>query len=399
MSGEVRRRQVDAPAGGGELPPMTVLSLMSGTSADGVDGVLARLHLRPGGLDWQALGRLSRPYRPELRERLLRALKPQTSDVSLITQLDAEVGHAYADAAEELAASCSTPLDLIAISGQTVYHIPREDASRDWRTRSTLQVGEASLVAERCRVPVVSDFRKGDMAAGGQGAPLVPFGDLHLYGERGVNRAVHNLGGISNLTYLPASLSGERVLAFDTGPANCLMDEAAARYAGLAFDEDGALAAAGRVDERLLNGWLEHPYLRLPPPKTTGREVFELDSFVSGPTPEPADLLATLCAFTAESVAAAYREHVIPLGLDEVLLAGGGALNPTLVRMIRDRLPVPVRTFAELGYDARDREALAFAVMGYCGFHGLANVLPSATGASRPVVAGKIVDLRPRWGE
>ena len=379
-----------------ELPPMNVISLMSGTSADGIDGVLARLELLPQGLEWQVLGRLSRPYPAELRERLLLALKPRTSDVSLITQLHAQVGHAYADAAAALSGEAGERVDLVAISGQTVYHIPREDRERDWRTVSTLQLGEASLVAERLSVPVMSDFRQGDMAAGGEGAPLVPFGDLHLYGERGRNRAVHNLGGISNLTYLPADLSPDGVLAFDTGPANCLMDDAAGRFSDRGFDEDGRLAASGRVNDGLLSRWLEHPYLRLPPPKTTGRELFELEAFLPDPAPPLPDLMATLCAFSAESIAAAYREFVVPRGLDEVLLAGGGALNPTLVTMIRERLQVPVRTFAELGYDPRDREALAFAVMAYCGYHGLANIVPRATGARRPVVAGTIVDLRPR---
>lgn len=403
-----------------DLPPMAVMSLMSGTSADGVDAVVARLHLRPDGLDWKVLGRKSRPYPAELRRRLLLALKPETSDVSLITQLGAEVGHAYAEVAAELAheAEAAQPVELIALSGQTVYHIPREDEARRWQTVSTLQLGESAFVAERCKVPVMSDFRHADVAAGGQGAPLVPFGDLLLYREPGVNRAVHNLGGISNLTYLPADGDGDKVFAFDTGPANCLMDEAAARFAGLDYDREGRFAAAGKIDEGVLKRWLEHPYLRLPPPKTTGRELFELDVFLPLETAaegvaslqhrwvpvagmatsesETADLLATLCAFTAESIAAAYRDFVIPRGLDEILLAGGGAHNPTLVGMLRERLSLPVRTFAELGYDARDREALAFAVMAYCGFHGVPNILPSATGARRAVVAGKLVDLWPR---
>ena len=374
---------------------MLVISLMSGTSADGVDAVLARLRLRGGELDWEVLGRKSLSYEPDVRSRLLRSMKPESSDVAAITQLHAEVGQVYAEAAAALAGELTYPVDLIALSGQTIYHIPRVAEERGWRTVSTLQLGEPSIVAERCGVPVMSDFRQGDMAAGGQGAPLVPFGDRLLYGKEGVNRAVHNLGGISNLTYLP--VQGE-VFAFDTGPANCLMDEAAARFVGMAYDRDGSLAAAGEVHQELLGRWLQHPFLLLPPPKTTGRELFELDAFLPE-APEqlpPADLLATLCAFTAGSIAAAYREFVIPLGLDEILLAGGGALNPTLVAKLREELPVSVRTFEELGYDARDREALAFAVMAYCGFHGLPNTLPSATGASRPVVAGKLVDLRPR---
>jgi anhydro-N-acetylmuramic acid kinase len=381
-----------------DLPEMVVLSLMSGTSADGVDAVVASFRLADGRLDWEVLERRSAPYPAELRRRLLLALKPETSDVVQLTQLHAEVGLAYAALAAELTEGPAERIELIAVSGQTVYHIPRIDEERGWHTVSTLQLGEAALVAERCQLPVMCDFRQGDMAAGGQGAPMVSFGDLYLFGEPGVSRAVHNLGGISNLTYLGHAGRVEEVFAFDTGPANCLMDEAAERFTGKGFDEDGRLAAAGRVDKVLLERWLEHPYLRLPPPKTTGREVFELASFLPGDAGErePADLLATLCAFSAESIARSYRDFVLPRGLDEVLLAGGGALNPTLVTMLKGRLPVPVRTFQELGWDARDREALAFAVMAYFGFHRRPNILPSATGARRPVVAGKLVDQRPR---
>jgi anhydro-N-acetylmuramic acid kinase len=393
------------------LPEMVVMGLMSGTSADGVDAVVARLRLSEGRLDWEVLARRSAPYPSELRRRLLLASKPETSDVVLLTQLHAEVGRAYAELALALSEEMrnSHPVELVALSGQTVYHIPRLDEARDWRVVSTLQLGEAALVAERCDLPVMCDFRQGDMAAGGQGAPMVAFGDLLLYGQSGVSRAVHNLGGISNLTYLSADGDPGKVFAFDTGPANCLMDDAMERFAGKGFDEGGRLAAAGNVDRKLLSRWLEHPYLRLAPPKTTGREVFELEAFlpdrpgngrspVAGPASslDLANLVATLCAYTAESIAAAYREFVIPHGLDEILLAGGGALNPTLVGMLRELLPVPLRTFAELDYDARDREALAFAVMAYCGYHGRPNTLPAATGAKRAVVAGKLLDHHAR---
>jgi anhydro-N-acetylmuramic acid kinase len=387
--------------GAGDLPAMVVLGLMSGTSADGVDAVAARLELSGGSFAWEVLARRSAPYPTEMRRRLLLTLKPETSDVALLTQLHAEVGIAYAELAATMVEDLTTPIELIALSGQTVYHIPRTDEARGWRTVSTLQLGEAAVVAERCELPVMCDFRQGDLAAGGQGAPLVSFGDLLLYSQPGIARAVHNLGGISNLTYLPADGNENGVFAFDTGPANCLMDEAAEVFLGKGFDEGGRLAAAGTVDRALLAEWLKHPYLRLPPPKTTGREVFELSRFLPEgasrrPAPWPADFMATLCAYSAATIEVAYREHVRPRGLDEVLLAGGGAFNPTLVAMLRESLPVPVKTFEELGWDARDREALAFAVMAYCGYFGRPNILPSATGARRPVVAGKLVDHRPR---
>ena len=374
-----------------DLPAMQVLGVMSGTSLDGVDAILVRFERRGGALAWEVVTRAEAVFAPELRARLLRAIEPGGADAIELTQLHAEVGEAYADLCAAVAAG--HPIDLVALSGQTVYHIPRVDPGRGWRQVSTLQLGESARVVERCRVPVVSDFRQSDLAAGGQGAPMVPFGDLHLFGNPGVARAVQNVGGIGNVTLLPSDGDPVGVLAFDTGPANCLLDEAAAATVGQPFDRGGALAAAGEVDAQLLARLLAHPYLALPPPKTTGREVFNLRELLpEGPGAwSPADLLATLTAFTAESIADAYRRWVLPRGLDEVVLAGGGALNPALVAALRTRLAgVPLHTFEELGWRSKDRETLAFALMGYAAWFGLPNTLPSATGARRAVVAGRI---------
>lgn len=371
------------------LPAMNVLGLMSGTSLDGVDAVLVRLERREG-LEWRLLARHGLPYAPELRERLSAAIRPAGADVVELTQLHAEVGGVYAEVVR--AVQAQHEVDLVALSGQTVYHIPVVDAGRAWRTISTLQLGEAAVVAERCAVPVVSDFRQADLAAGGGGAPMVSFGDLELFATPGRARSVHNLGGISNLTYLPADGDPNRVLAFDTGPANCLLDEAAKRYFGLEYDEGGKLAAGGEVDDSLLASLLAHPYFALRPPKTTGREVFalaELPQLAALDALRPQDALATLSALSAESIARAYREFV-PQEVSEVLLAGGGALNETLVGMLRSRLNLPVTTFEAQGWQSKDREPLAFAVMAYYALHGLPNTLPSATGARHAVVAGKL---------
>ncbi|UCH25083.1 MAG: anhydro-N-acetylmuramic acid kinase [Trueperaceae bacterium] len=370
---------------------MNVLGVMSGTSLDGVDAVLATFEPVGDALVWSVLARESVAYSPELARRLHRALTPEHSDVLLLTQLHTEVGEVYAEVVQGIRQS--KRVDLVAISGQTVYHIPRIEPERGWHTVSTLQLGEAAIVTERCRVPVMADFRQFDLAAGGQGAPMVSFGDLKLYGSPGTARAVHNLGGISNLTYVPASGEPEEVVAFDTGPATCLINEAAMRHYGEALDRNGRHAAAGRVDLGVLERLLEHPYFALEPPKTTGREAFNLKEMgaladLSALTAD--DVLATLTALTAESIALDYRRFVLPHGLDEVLVAGGGALNPTLIAMIQERLPVPVKTFESLGWNAKDREALAFAVMAYYAYHGLPNTLPSATGAKRPVIAGKL---------
>lgn len=374
-----------------DLAALNVLGVMSGTSLDGVDAVLVRLEQTQGKLQWQVLGRESIPYKAELRERLHQVIKPETSNIVLVTQLHAEVGMAYAEVVARVQAR--NAIDLVALSGQTVYHIPCIDEAQGWHTVSTLQLGEAAIVAERCKTMVISDFRQSDMAAGGQGAPMVSFGDFKLFGEQGKARAVHNLGGISNLTYLPANGTADEVFAFDTGPANCLIDEAVKRYFGLEYDEGGKLAASGHVDTHALAKLMKHPYFKQPLPKTTGRELFtlsEIEKSVDINQLSSPDLITTLTAFTAESIAQAYRDFVLPKGLDDVLVAGGGAFNPTLMAMLRERLRVPVKTFEEVGWQSKDREALAFAVMAFFAYYGLPNTLPSATGARRAVVAGKV---------
>lgn len=375
-----------------DLKPAVVVGLMSGTSADGIDTVTARLERVNGRLRWEVLGRGAREYPPDVASDIRRAMDPDRSDVLLVTQLHQRIGQEYAaavSAAQEL-----HRVALVGLSGQTVYHVPRVEPERGWHVKSTLQLGEAAVVAERCRVVTVSDFRQSDLAAGGQGAPLVPFSDHLLYSQPGTARVVVNIGGIANVTYLPADGNPDGVLAFDTGPGNCLMDEAAQAHLGTERDESGAGAAAGDVDEAALERLLEDPYLALRPPKTTGREHFHLRHAMSlgwpgGYSGRPEDLLATLSELTARTIASAIRD--VASGHDvEVLVAGGGARNPSLMRRLREQLGTTVKTFAELGYDDKDRETLAMAVMAYMAVNGEPNVLPSATGASRPVVAGKV---------
>ncbi|MDZ7802190.1 MAG: anhydro-N-acetylmuramic acid kinase [Trueperaceae bacterium] len=395
------------PAPAASEAGLRVVGVMSGTSMDGADAVAVRLQREGAHLAWEVLARASLPYPDALRDRLHTAIRPGGGDVVALTRLHAELGEHVAvlvasmqDAAPRPAGEDEEPYDLVVMSGQTVYHIPRPDPERGWDAPATLQLGEPSRVVERCGLPVVSDLRQADLAAGGQGAPMVPFGDLLLYGQAGIARAVHNLGGISNLTWLPPDGDPDRVLAFDTGPANCLLDELAAAKAGLAYDEGGRLASAGRVDDAVLERLMAHPYLRLLPPKTTGREVFHLGELgATGLAALPTeDALATASEFTAASVAEAYRAHVRPRGLDEVLLAGGGARNPDLVARLRRHLRPLVATvdpFEARGWDSRDREALAFAVMGYEAWHGRVNTLPAATGALHAVIGGRI-SLPPR---
>lgn len=355
------------------LRVMKVLGAMSGTSVDGVDYVLVELEGKPPSLKWKLLQHREILFPAELREGLIQALKSnlKTRELALLHH---KLGGFYAQAAQEFVGVA----ELAAIHGQTVWHEP---------PAATLQIGEPSYLANALDVPVVSDFRPADLALGGEAAPLVPYPDLLLYGQEGVKRAIHNVGGISNLTYLDGP-DPDKVIAFDTGPGNCLMDEAASRL-GLTHDPGGSLAAKGNVDGYKLGRWLEHPFFKRPPPKSTGREVWNLESLETEGF-RPNDLLATLNQLTVQSIEQAYQDFVLPLGLDEVWVAGGGAYNQTLVNQLKATLKIPVYTFEEKGHDSKVREALCFAVLGYLRYLGLPNVLKQVTGASKNAVAGKI---------
>ena len=357
---------------------MRVLGLMSGTSVDGVDLVLADLDLvdDPAGwrLQWRVLDHRAIAFPPQLRQSVLDTLAGRATTRE-VARLHHDLGRFYASAAAEFRGRT----DLAACHGQTVWHEP---------PGCTLQIGEPAYLAEALGVPVVADFRPSDLALGGEAAPLVPCPDLLLYGQAGRRLAIHNIGGISNLTYLPG-LDRAGVLAFDTGPGNVLLDEAAARM-GLTHDAGGAIAATGAVDHMLAARWLAHPYFDRPPPKSTGREIWRLENLDGHGALAPADLLATLTHVTARSIVDAYRRFVIPHGLDEIWLAGGGAANATLLRGIRAGLDVPVLTFEERGLDSKHREALCFAVLGYLRQRGLPNVIGRTTGARADAIAGKI---------
>jgi len=352
-----------------------VLGLMSGTSADGVDLVLVELSGRPPELGHRVLEHRYQPYPAGLATRVRLAQQDRQTTTRELGLLHADLGRFYAEAAAPFAGRA----ELAALAGQTVWHEP---------PHLTWQLGEASWLAEALKAPVVHDFRPADLALGGQGAPLVPFPDLLVYGEEGVRRSIHNIGGISNLTYLPGR-DPAGVVAFDTGPGNCLIDEAAALM-GEPYDPEGSIAAAGRVDEELVEVWFNHAYLRQPPPKSTGREVWKLERLAFARRLKGADLVATVTAFTAKTIVAAYRDFVLSLGLDEVWLAGGGAKNRTLLAGISAGLPVPLYTFDQVGRDPMVREALAFAVLGYLRYLGLPNVLPQTTGARRAALAGRV---------
>jgi len=351
-----------------------VLGLMSGTSADGVDLALAAFAGRPLEVEWSFLDHRHHPYPSELRKRVLEAMRGHLS-VPEVARLHHDLGRFFAEAARGVDA------ELAVLAGQTVWHEP---------PRTTFQLGEGAYLAEALGAPVVADLRPSDLAAGGEGAPLVPYADLLLFGEEGVRRAILNIGGIANVTYLPGR-DPAGVVAFDTGPGNALIDEAAARM-GLTMDEDGRLARRGRVLQSQVAYWLAHPYFDRPPPKSTGREVWRLSALPGVEALSGADLVATVTRFVAEGIARALERHLLPLGLDEVWVAGGGAKNPVLLGHLKELLEVPVIAFPEAtGLDASVREPLAFALLGYLRWLGLPNVLPQTTGAKRPAVMGKVL--------
>jgi len=391
-----------SPAGGlaalARKDPLRVAGLMSGTSADGIDVAIVDLgRAGPVVLAFETVA-----YAPALRRAIFDAFAPPTGAVDLICHLNFAIGEAFAAALVRTARRAGIPLasiDLVGSHGQTVHHLPRPVRRAGVRTASTLQIGEPSVMAERTGITTVADFRPRDIAAGGQGAPLVPYADFVLYRSARKSRAVQNIGGIANVTYLPAGADVGDVLAFDTGPGNMIMDRlVTAITAGrLGYDRGGRMARAGQVHAGLLAELMRHPYLRRRPPKTTGREEFGW-AFADALRERAAklrlrdqDLVATATAFTAESIAAAYRRF---LGgrVDEVILCGGGARNPTLVEMIRRRVaPATVMTTDDLGLNADAKEAVSFAILARETVRGMANNVPSATGAKRAAVLGKIV--------
>ncbi|MEV5745213.1 anhydro-N-acetylmuramic acid kinase [Microbispora rosea] len=360
---------------------MRVLGLMSGTSHDGIDCALVRWSLDGDLLTGVVEHTGTVPYPPELRASIVAALPPDRTDMGEVCRLDTLVGRAFAEAA----AACPAA-DLVCSHGQTMYHWVE-----DGRVRGTLQLGQPAWIAERLGVPVVSDLRVRDVAAGGQGAPLVSAFDLPLLSglPASAGRAgALNLGGIANLTVC------EPPLAYDTGPASALTDAAVRAATGMPYDEDGRLAAAGKVHEGLLAELLAEPYYHRPPPKTTGKELFHagyLDRIAGPYALGLPDLLATLTALTAETVAAEIRRH----GLGTAVVSGGGVRNPALMSALRERAQgVRLLPSDDLGVPSDAKEAIAFSYLGWLTAHGLPGTVPACTGAAGPRVLGTVTPGR-----
>ena len=370
---------------------------MAGTSMDGIDAAL--VEVSGSGIDTRVTFRGFRcyPYPRGVRERLMSVAHGEPVPAGEVSELNFIVGGLFAQAAVSCAAEIGTKpgeLDLIASHGQTIFHqgTPTGDT-----TPSTLQIGEAAVIAEQTGLPVVSDFRTADVAAGGEGAPLVPYFDFVFLRDPNVSRAAQNVGGIANVTYLPANCQPADVIAFDNGPGNMLIDAAASHFTQgrLSCDLDGEMARGGRVNSDLLDRLLEHLFYSRRPPKTAGREQFGaqyLEEVLRMPEAEaisPADIIVTLTALTAESITRSYRDF-LPGEIDEIILSGGGARNPALVEMIERAAASRVRRFDEFGIPSDAKEAVAFALLGSETARGVPSNVPSATGAAHPAILGKI---------
>ncbi|NQT04116.1 MAG: anhydro-N-acetylmuramic acid kinase [Planctomycetes bacterium] len=377
---------------------MRVAGLMSGTSVDGVD--VAVVDITKQKINLLAFDVF--PYPNTLRREILRLCRPESARLDNICHYNFVLGEVFADAIIKLCSKSGIPLnsiDLVGSHGQTIYHNPRGKCYSKTKIRSTLQIGEPSVIAHRTGITTVADFRPRDMAAGGEGAPLVPYADYILFGRNRSSRAVQNIGGIANVTFLPRFCKQDDIVAFDTGPGNMVIDGIIRLISGnrQRVDSGGKIAAQGTANKRLLNEMLRHPFLKRRPPKSTGREEFG-HSFSSRLYKQAAekgianaDIVATVTAFTAKSIAWAYHEF-LPAIPDEVILCGGGSRNNTLVEMLRSELPnAKMLSTDDFSISVDAKEAASFAILAWATIKGLNNNVPGVTGADRPVIMGKII--------
>ncbi|MEJ9231866.1 anhydro-N-acetylmuramic acid kinase [Peribacillus butanolivorans] len=376
---------------------MYIVGLMSGTSLDGIDAALVRVKNTGLKTEIEMIEFITYPFPKDIEKEIMQSLSVETSNVQLICSLNFKLGELFSDATKEVCEKAGLPieqLDLIGSHGQTIYHQPLQE--QNW-VPSTLQIGEPAVIAHDTNTIVISNFRTMDMAAGGQGAPLVPFTEYILYRSETKGRLLQNIGGIGNVTVLPKQASLNEMYAFDTGPGNMIIDEVCRQLFNLRYDEGGKIAKQGLINKELLSYCFSHPYIMSPPPKSTGRELFGrqyvvklLKMFESLPSQ---DILATVTMFTAKSIVENYRAYIFPkTKIEEVIIGGGGSYNKTLLEMIQSLLgnSIQVLTQEELGYSSEAKEAVAFALLANETFHGNPSNVPKATGAKNDVILGNI---------
>jgi anhydro-N-acetylmuramic acid kinase len=384
---------------------MIVAGVMSGTSADGINVALVRLEdARPTKtrgnhqIRFELIGHAEYPYPQTVRKFVLAVMNSQQAGVADLARLNFLLGELYAEAILTTQRRFRVKAELVGCHGQTIYHQGEAASFFGRKLAVTWQTGEGAVIATRVGVPVVSDFRPADMAVGGKGAPLVPFLDFLLYRDAHVGRIVQNIGGIANLTAIPAGASSAQVIAFDTGPGNMLIDTVMERLFHKPYDCDGRVAASGKVLDRVIADILRQPFFRRKPPKTAGREEFGrefAERFVRRcGRAVSRDIVATATALTARSIADSIQRLVLGRrGYGEFIVSGGGAKNPTLMAMLADELRplgIEIRLSDEFGLPSEAKEAAAFAVLAYESWHRRPSNMPSATGAKRPAILGKI---------
>lgn len=393
------------------LKPLTVIGLNSGTSMDGIDAAAFRIiplkqdtrtngHPTPQALEVELIDSTLYPMEPQLQKKMQSMIASGRCTLEEICRLNVALGEVFAQATLALmkkAGLTKHDVDLIGSHGQTIWHAPELRKFAGVMTRATLQLGEPSVIAARTGIPVIADFRMRDMAVGGQGAPLVSFADEVLFGNEGEATGVLNIGGIANITIINAR--GEASVAFDTGPGNMLIDRVSEVLFGKKFDENGELAAEGKIAEDWLQLELEHPYFQQEPPKTTGRELFSFafaDRLIEEGHKQDLsdhDIVATVTALTAASIADGYKRFVLPsTRIERLVLGGGGADNPTLCKMLQERWPHPIKLMRheDFGISTKFKEALLFALLAYTTHFGIPNNVPRCTGATTRVCLGKI---------
>jgi anhydro-N-acetylmuramic acid kinase len=401
----VKRRRI--------LKNLTVIGLNSGTSMDGIDAAIFRLSpTQTGngnggetpGIETELVYSGLVPFDPHFVAKMQKLVAGGSLDWRTVCLLNTALGEAFADAALTIikqAGLTPSDIDLIGSHGQTLWHVP--DSTDFWGTdtRGTLQLGESSVIWARTNIPVIADFRTADMAVGGQGAPLVSFADEVLFGGRGIACGVLNLGGIANITAI--NERGKAVMAFDTGPANMIIDRACSAFFDKEYDEDGKIARKGKINEKWLAEILDEAYFKRQPPKTTGRELFgrpyadELIREAKARGLSGEDTVATLTAFTAKSIANAYADFIeSTVRLDEIVVGGGGADNSYLIELLKKYWShnVKIVRHEDFGISTKFKEALLFALLAYTTYFGVPNNVPVCTGASKRVCLGKLVGAR-----
>ena len=381
---------------------MIVAGVMSGTSADGINVALVRIQGRGFRARLELLAHYQFPYPDNVRRAVLAAMNARAASVADLSRLNFLLGELYANAIRVAQHRARLECELVGCHGQTLYHQGDAKPFLGGRIACTWQTGEAAAIAAKLGVPVVSDFRPADMAVKGKGAPLVPFLDYALYRHRRYGRIVQNLGGIGNLTAIPPRAKPEDVIAFDTGPGNMVIDAVTEHLFGRPYDRNGRFAARGEPIERVLQQMLRHPFFRQKPPKTAGREQFGREfarQFLRlCRRADENDIVATATALTARSIGTAVHKFVLPLvepplRFREFVVSGGGTKNATLMHMLRGelaQLKMRVRTSDEFGLPADAKEAAAFALLAYQTWRRLPSNVPSATGAQRPAILGKV---------